>query len=109
MDGNGADNLLKTMVFQDGLGRAGRDAGFPGLRKGGGGVEHGAGCGRDSGAGGPARDGTAAARARGRAARCGWGQGQPVGVAGPLRGAGRVGRAKKRAGPAALLGWIRWG
>ena len=27
----------------------------------------------------------------------------------PAQGADRAGRAKKRAGPAALLGWIRWG
>ena len=50
----------------------------------GGGVEHGEGCGRDSGAGGPAREGAAAVRASGRAARCGRGQAQPVGAAGPL-------------------------
>ena len=114
VDGNGEDNLLETISFSAFSAGVGRAAGFPELRKGcgaGGGDGAGSRC-----AGGGAlrpdcerRDGAEAVRASGRAARCGRGQGQPVGVADPLRGAGRVGRAKKRAGPAALLGWIRWG
>ena len=132
VDGNGADNLSETMGFPAFRAGVGRAAGFPELRKGGGAgggdgagprcTGGGDGAGSRSAGGGSRcagegvwrpgcerRDGAEAARASGRAVRCGWGQAQPVGVAGPLRGAGRVGRAKKRAGPAALLGWIRWG